>query len=283
VSKPVLFTLLAILLTFVLRELQASERLGARARMSELSKTTQDVEADVKAEIKLGRQIAALILGRFPLDERDPLNQYVSKVGHSLTYVVGRRELEYYFSVVDSSDINAYATPGGYIFVTTGLLKQLHDESELAAVLAHEIVHVNKRHIIKALKIQGFSDSGQRGIATFLGGAAGSARVAFDQAVNSAMDVLFSQGLHHENEFEADRLAVQILYQVGYDPDALDRVLSRLSHLGHKHLDVIRKTHPSFKQRLVHLSDDEISKLASEQRYKRLTSRFEKSTVGLKQ
>lgn len=273
--------MMTLLLLFSTQQLPASERLGARARFSEVSKTTADVEEDVKAEIKLGRQIAAIILGKYPLDEREPLNQYVSKVGHSLSYFVGRRELEYYLSVVDTDDINAYATPGGYIFVTTGLLKQLHDESELAAVLAHEIVHVNKRHIIKALNVQGFSDSGQRGIVTFLGGAAGSARVAFDQAVDSAMDVLFSQGLHHENEFEADRLAVQILYQVGYDPDALDRVLTRLSKLGHKHLDVISKTHPSFKQRLAHLSDDEIEQLAKQLDFKRLKPRFEEHTVDL--
>jgi predicted Zn-dependent protease len=274
----------ALFVVFVLvgtRTSFAAERQDARARYSEVAKTVRDVEEDIKAESKLGRQIAAIILGRYPLYNRRDIKLYVSRVGHSLTYSIGRKELQYYFSVVETDDINAYATPGGYIFITTGLLKELRDESELAAVLAHEIVHVNKRHIIKALNVQGFADSEQRGIVTFIGGAAVSTRVAFTQAVDSAMDVLFSQGLHHENEFESDRLAVQILYQVGYDPNALSRVLTRLSHLGHEHLDVIRKTHPDFQERLNNLAQSDIAQMKTSEEFKRVKTRFEKNTAGL--
>jgi predicted Zn-dependent protease len=281
VSKTTVITLLIAFVLLMARMPFAAERQGMRSRFSEVTKTAQDVEEDVKVESRLGRQIAAIILGRYPLDKHEDINQYVSRVGHTLTYFIGRRELQYYFSVVDTDDINAYATPGGYIFITSGLLKQLHDESELAAVLAHEIVHVNKRHIIKALNVQGFADNKQRGIVTFIGGAAVSARVAFGQAVDSAMEVLFSQGLHHENEFEADRLAVQILYQVGYDPEALSRVLTRLSHVGHEHLGVIRKTHPAFKVRLDNLAHSDLAKLEDDAGFKRVLSRFEKNTAGL--
>ncbi|MDH5182325.1 MAG: M48 family metalloprotease [Gammaproteobacteria bacterium] len=250
------FILLMFLCSVVVQTVYSSQRNDARARFSEVTKTEADQTADIKEEIKVGRKIAATILGQYPLYDKQDINDYISRVGHSLTINYGREELEYYFAILDTDEVNAYASPGGYIFVTRGLMQQLRDESELAAVLAHEIIHVDKKHIVKALNIQGYADSEQRGVVTFIGGIAVSARVAFNQAVESAIHVLFSEGLQQEDEFESDTLALQILYQVGYDPFALERVLDRVSNLDNHETAVVRKTHPSFKERIEKITND---------------------------
>ncbi|MBD3671300.1 MAG: M48 family metalloprotease [Gammaproteobacteria bacterium] len=262
-------------------EIALAERLNSRVRLFELVKSDTDVQEDIKAEVKLGRQIAANILGKYGLYGNDTINEYVSKVGHSLTLELGRREIDYYFSVLDTEEINAYAAPGGYIFITRGLLQQLQDESELAAVLAHEIIHVDKKHIVEALDIKGFADSHQRGFVTFIGGIAGSARVAFDQAVDSALEVLFSQGLHHEAEFESDKLALQILHHVGYEPGAIARVLHRMEDSSSEYTEVIRSTHPSFESRLSHITESELIAASKPGAYVRVKKRFSENTVGL--
>ena len=107
---------------------------------------------DIQAEVAFGREIAARILGREPLRDNAELARYVTLIGQALALNSGRSELSFYFAVLDSEQVNAYSTPGGYVFVTRGALKQMRDEAELAAVLAHEIAHVQLRHIINATR-----------------------------------------------------------------------------------------------------------------------------------
>ena len=276
-----IYILLLFVFCFLAEAVYSSPRQDTRARFSEVVETDADHSADVLEEVKVGRMIAATILGQHNLYENENITDYVSRVGHSLTLNYGRAELVYYFAVLDSADVNAYASPGGYIFVTRGLLEQLEDEAELAAVLAHEIIHVDMKHIVKALNIKGHTDSEQRGIVTFIGGAAGSARVAFNQAVDSAINVLFSEGLQQEDEFESDTLAIQLLYQVGYDPYALERVLNRVSILEHTNTSVIRKTHPSFVSRIERINKDYAQLGINRGNGEKGLARFKNRTRGL--
>ncbi len=103
-------------------------------------------------ETRIGRQIAGDLLGAVPLVRDDKLQRYVNLVGDWVALQSGRNDVTWHFGVLDTEDINAFAAPGGYIFVTKGLYKRLNNEAELAGVLAHEIAHVTMKHHLKVLK-----------------------------------------------------------------------------------------------------------------------------------
>ncbi|WP_428623529.1 M48 family metalloprotease, partial [Sedimenticola sp.] len=142
----------------------------ARTSQSDAIVTQEDITADVEAEIKVGREIAARILGRFGVLEDARLTRYVNLVGKSVALNASRPEIEFRFAILDTQSVNAYAAPGGYIFVTKGALDLMQDEAELAGVLAHEIAHVTEKHIVDELRIRGESKSSSAGIAALIGG-----------------------------------------------------------------------------------------------------------------
>ncbi|MBI3777184.1 MAG: M48 family metalloprotease [Gammaproteobacteria bacterium] len=184
---------------------------------------------DIKAEIAFGREVAARILGRAPLRDNAELTRYITLIGQALAYNSGRAELPFYFAVLDSEQVNAYSTPGGYVFVTRGALQQMHDEAELAAVLAHEIAHVQLRHIVNAMHIRGKETNNVMAwMSVITGGSADTAKVAFFQAVDQATALLFEEGFNIRDELAADRVALMLLANTGYDPEALSRFLTRI-------------------------------------------------------
>ena len=103
-------------------------------------------------EVAIGRQAAGNILGAAPLVKDAKLQQYVNRVGRWIASQSERPDLDWHFGVIESNDLNAFAAPGGYIFVTKGLYRSLQSESELAGVLAHEVGHVIKKHHLKILQ-----------------------------------------------------------------------------------------------------------------------------------
>ncbi len=250
-----------------------------RERVSATALTTTDaLIADVKAEIEFGREVAARILGKYPLSKDDALLRYVSLVGGSVARHSGRTELAYRFGVLETDDLNAYAAPGGYIFITRGALALMEDEAELAAVLAHEIAHVTQKHIVKELDIKGMQKSPEAGITHLLGGTGDPLRIAFAQAVDKAIDLLFSSGYKRQDEFEADRVGTLLAAQSGYDPLALQRYLERVSRIKGRQSAILTHTHPPFANRLAALrtlSDEEGLNAISAQNLK---SRFVQHT-----
>ncbi len=207
---------------------------------------------DVRAEINFGRDVAARVLGRFPLLRDAPLTRYVNLVGTALAVQAGRPELTFHFAVLDSDSVNAYSAPGGYIFITRGALAMAEDEAELAAVLAHEIAHVSQRHIVAALNIRAGDDSGAAGMGRMLSAGTDTARVAFMQALDQAVKILFESGYSQQDELESDRIATLLLSDSGLDPLALRRYLARV----HSHSDedpALNTTHPPSQQRLQRL------------------------------
>jgi beta-barrel assembly-enhancing protease len=101
---------------------------------------------------RIGRQISGNMLGAVPLVRDDKLQNYVNLVGNWVALQSGRSDITWRFGVLDTEDINAFAAPGGYIFVTKGLYRRLNNEAELAGVLGHEIAHVTRKHHLKVLK-----------------------------------------------------------------------------------------------------------------------------------
>jgi predicted Zn-dependent protease len=236
----------------------AEQESSWRERRSALEQDTRSEERlrreDLAEEIDFGREVAARVIGRHGL-YRDPgVTRYVILVGRTVALHANRPELEFRFGVLDTDQINAYAAPGGYVFVTRGALARMQDESELAGVIAHEISHVVERHVMKELNIQGPEGSAVSGFARLIGGGTESARVAFFQTVDKAMDILFKDGYTREDEAQADQDSVILCAHAGYDPGGLARYFSRLNAAKGKQTEVLDKTHPSYGARIAALS-----------------------------
>jgi len=250
-----------------------------RQRASE--KSTEIAASDIEEEIRFGREVAARILARADLYSDDALNRYLNLVGKALALNSARPELEFRFAVLDTMEINAYATPGGYVFITKGAIAFMKDESELAGVLAHEISHITGRHIIKEFGIKGTEDSPMAGLARLIGGGTEASRVAFYQAVDKAMDILFKDGYKRTDEAEADRNAVMITALSGYEPSALSNYLQRLKTIKGQNTEVLDRTHPPYDERTA-LIKKTIKDEGLEISGQNFQERFLKQTKGIK-
>lgn len=238
-------------LCVVLVLLIAGATLGAsrsRVRISAMQ-AHQYSQADIEAEVLFGRNLAARILGNYPLWDNPKINRYVNLVGKSLSFQAGRGELIFTFGVLDSDRINAFATPGGYIFITRGALAQMVDEAQLAAVLGHEMAHVVERHMVRELNLNAQDGSAFSGLSAMIGGATGSLRSSLEVTLDQAAMILFERGYRLEDELAADRDGILIAASAGYAPSALGNYL--------KHVDRFEvapqntsEDHPVIEERL---------------------------------
>lgn len=214
-------------------------------------KTTDLKEVDEKGEAEIGSASAAQLLGAAPLVQNEKLQGYVNQVGLWLAMQTERPDLPWRFGVMDSDSVNAFAAPGGYVFITRGLLLRMRNEAELAGVLAHEIAHVLKRHHLVAIQ-----KNAKTGLATDLMSMAvdnsSSQYGEWKKKALSASTELYARGLDKGDEFEADRLGVVIAARAGYDPYGLPSVLQTLDSISPQdsNLALMFKTHPSSHQRL---------------------------------
>jgi predicted Zn-dependent protease len=205
---------------------------------------------DINEELIFGREVAARMLGKYKLYENPVLQKYVALAGNTVALNTNRPEVDFHFAILDTADINAYAAPGGFVFITKGALMIMQDEAELSGVLAHEIAHITERHIVKELNIHGTEASTASTLSRAIGGAGfESAKIAFYQTVDKAMNILFSDGYKREDEVQADMDAVIYCILAGYDPSGLSRYLKRAGSAGEKKTDVLDRTHPGHQMR----------------------------------
>jgi predicted Zn-dependent protease len=210
-------------------------------------------EIDEPDEIAIGRDVASRLLGAAPLVADPRLQRYVNHVGRWLAAQTERPDLPWQFGVLEAPQLNAFAVPGGTVFITRSLLERMKSEAELAGVLAHEIVHVLRKHHLKAI---------QKGAQTGLAGDALSA--ALQDRGGAARDKLiafgtemYSRGLDKSDELEADRLGVVIAARAGYDAYGLPSVLQTLQAMNAQDSAValMFKTHPAPGARLETLGE----------------------------
>lgn len=199
-------------------------------------------------ENAIGEEAVAVLLGAVPLLDNDPLQRYVNRVGHWVALHTERDTLPWRFGVLDTDDVNAFAAPGGYIFVTKGLLLQMQSEAELAGALAHETVHVVEKHYLDAVRKQARMDLAISVAGSQIGE---GDRKKLDKISNGFKE-LYSRGLDKEDEFEADRRGIVIATRSGYDPFGLPAVLQTLAGMNPQDasLTLLFKTHPLPTQRL---------------------------------
>ncbi len=203
-------------------------------------------------ETRIGTQISGNLLGAVPLVRDDTLQRYVNLVGNWVALQSGRKDVDWRFGVLDTEDINAFAAPGGYIFLTKGLYRRLNSEAELAGVLAHEVAHVTKKHHLKVLK--------KSSLIGALGQAASNKAQGSDQIVQNLIGngaEIMARGLDKEAEFEADRVGIVFAARAGYEPWGLPDVLQDMAGLPAKdeRTSLLYKTHPHPADRLAALGE----------------------------
>lgn len=221
-------------------------------------KTTELGEKDLEEELELGEQMAATLLGVAALGSRQAEQDYVARVGHWVAAHSSRPDLPWRFGVLDDDTINAFAAPGGHVFITRGLLLQLSSEAELAGVLAHEIAHVTRKHHLDAIRKAAGMEvaSGVLGIAAGLRRRTSRREQAIGERVLGATRELYAKGLDRDDEHEADRWALTYMARAGYDPFAYAAVLQWLESIAAEDSQValLFTTHPDPGTRLEHIT-----------------------------
>ena len=221
---------------------------GFGGKPIDIGKTTDSLsklgDIDEPREIQIGQDFATVLLGAKPLLADEHVQRYVNTLGRWLALQSERPDLPWTFAVIDDPGFNAFATPGGYIFVTRGLLERMHSESELAGVLGHEIGHVLRKHYLKAVKkgaaLSLFTDNVNTG------------NSQIKTAIVNLVKDTYTKGLDQEDEYEADRVGVVIAARGGYDPFGLPSVLQILQEQSGQdnNFSLILKTHPAPGDRL---------------------------------
>ncbi len=183
-----------------------------------------------KDEIELGKQVNQETLRQYSLYNDLELQNYVQYVGKKIAAKSHRSNLEYTFTVLDSPEVNAFALPGGYIYITRGLMGYLNTEGELAAVLGHEIGHVTARHAVQQQSVAQLTGIGAA-IGAIIGEAfiPGISSVGGQELVGIAGTAML-RGYGRDQELEADRLGAEYLARSGYDPDAMLEVIGVLKN-----------------------------------------------------
>jgi predicted Zn-dependent protease len=213
-------------------------------------------------EYYVGRAVGAVVLSKYAAYGNVQVNQYINTLGQTLAAASDKPEIfaGYHFLVLDSDDINAFATPGGHIFVTRGLIRCCQSEDALAAILAHEIGHVQLRHGMQSIEKSRFTEAltvlATEGARTF-----GSPEViqltqTFSGAITDIANSMINNGYSRTFEYQADQASVMLVQRVGYNPQGLIDVLKvmekKLKPGGHD----FAKTHPLPQDRIAEIQSN---------------------------
>ena len=227
---------------------------GAQFNLNRLLDTAKNLgqastEINEQQEVEIGKEYASLLLGAAPLLDNAEVQRYVNRVGRWLSINSERPDLNWQFGVLDSPNVNAFATPGGFVLVTRGLMVRLRNEGELAGVLAHEIAHVVKKHHLAALRKGAGMQAGANILADFA--SRGRNQMITDKLISGMKEVML-RGLDKDDELESDRMAVVLAARAGYDPYGLPATLQMLQSMspGDSGLALLFATHPAPTDRL---------------------------------
>jgi predicted Zn-dependent protease len=255
------------------------------------SRAVQSTFADIteEQEYYIGRGVAALILAQYPVYENEGLTRYINTLGQAIVYSSDRPEIYagYHFLILDTDEVNALSAPGGFIFISKGLLKRCRNEEMLASVLAHEVGHVCAKHGLQSIKksrlVDAFRVIGQEAAERY-----GSAELAqltnlFEGALGDVAQTLIVRGYDRKYEYEADARSVKYTVATGYSPQGLVDFLQTM--VGDSSTASGKgwfKTHPAAADRLDKVNG-KLSSLGSVPKVEpSRTERFEQNAAGLK-
>ena len=216
-------------------------------------------------EIKFGNYVDAVVASQYPTLKDEHLTEQVAAIGNQLVAVSARPTLPFTFKVLNTSEVNAFAGPGGFVYVTVGLLDMLEKKDELASVLAHEIGHVCERHSVRsyynAQKMQNVLTLFD--IAAMVAGIPPVASVGgdmvgdFSRIVANLTAMIIAQGYSRSWETKADELALSYCSRADYDPHSFVTVLERFRTMeeekGEKVKITLLSSHPQTEDRIKHI------------------------------
>jgi predicted Zn-dependent protease len=191
-----------------------------------------------RQEVALGKQINdQLVSNDVKLYTDRAVNSYVNEIGQTLVPYSERSNLPYTFQVVDNDQINAFATMGGYVYVTTGLMKAADNEAQLASVIGHEIGHIASRHALEQMREMALAQ-----------GVISAAGIDRNAAVNIGVELALRRPNSRQDEFEADQRGLTMLQQSGYAPRAMVDFMQKL--LNQRSVPTFLSTHPAVSARI---------------------------------
>jgi predicted Zn-dependent protease len=219
--------------------------------LSDVRGATADI--DEPEEVELGRSITAAVGARYRVVRDPALTKYVALVGNAVAATSDRPDMRYQFAVLDTPEINAFAAPGGFVFVSRGALDLMQDEAALAGVLGHEVGHVALRHHGKTIKAQKRKALGVKAVQV---GASFTQAAPFVGLIGTMADALGEEilnvGHSQPEEMEADKVGFQYAARAGYDPAGLREFLATLKGKGPTDAGALKfsSTHPGIPERL---------------------------------
>ena len=221
-------------------------QIGGAVKRVQQVRELQITEAE---ELQLGTAVSEKVRERYGVVQDANVHRYVTLVGTALTQISTKPNLPWTFIVLDTDAVNAFAAPGGFVHITRGALALLQDESELAGVLGHEIIHITAQHTVRAIQK---SKSIQLGANETLSGTAGLVNKLAD---NIYLD-LIEKGFGRAEENESDEKGVVLANKVGYAPQGLHRFLTRLQerNKGASEKRGLFASHPETTERLNRLT-----------------------------
>jgi len=209
---------------------------------------TSFVLIPTQQEVAIGQGMAEEISQTEKRYADEEWQAYLNEVGQKIVKVCDRHDIEYHFTVIESDQINAFAAPGGFVYFYTGLLREMDNEAELAAVMAHEISHVVGRHGAKRVQvILGVS------LAYELATGGEEQSQAIQAAVGIGLNLIFA-GYSREHEREADDYGFTYMMRAGYDPHAMVTMFEKLAaHGGESNsFEKMLASHPETQERIAY-------------------------------
>lgn len=224
-----------------------------------VGKTLRDSFADINEEEEyyIGRAVSALILSKYPVYNNKALTQYINTVGQAVVVHSDRPEIYagYHFLILDTNEVNALAAPGGFVFITKGLLKRCKDEEVIAAILAHEVGHVAAKHGLQSIKksrlVDAFTIIGQEATQRYGPQELAQLTSIFEDVLADIVENLIERGYDRKYEYEADKLGVKVSANTGFNPTGLvDFLQTMVDDSAGQSSKGWFKTHPSAKDRM---------------------------------
>lgn len=203
-------------------------------------------------EVSIGQSMSKEVESQNKVITDPEVENYINSLGQKLAGLSDRTDLQYHFKVLDSKEINAFACPGGYIYVYSGLLKTIDNEAQLAGVMAHEIGHVVARHSVRRLQQV-------LGIQVLLSIALGQSSEITQQAVNTGVSVIL-QGYSRDNEYEADYDGTLYMTKAGYNPEGMIQLFQKFVAMEQGKnttaLDKLFESHPPSADRITRVQEE---------------------------
>lgn len=235
---------------------------GAEKEISKASASIANIAEDISPEQQyyIGRAVAGTVLEKYSLYQNKAATSYVNRICAAITQASDAPLLfkGYFVGILDSPEVNAISSPGGHILVTRGLLECAKDEDALAAVIAHEVAHIQLGHSVKAIRSNRATNEMLKALDEGAGQSSGNAQLlrSLGVDVDGLVNQIVSSGYSKTQEFQADKKALSLMSDAGYDPAAMQDMLALLKEKEAGQTAGFCKNHPSADSRIKNIKGE---------------------------